>query len=319
MNSEKIANKKIMSNFDIIQTQVKAALAGEEAAWTALYTHYHAGLYAIALKMCNNISIAEDIVQDAFITAYIKLPQLKDADTFGGWIRKILIHLCYRASGKNKTTRNLNSISAESDIWWEDEFHKKLELLSVQSRLYSALAQLPEVLQTTLLLRYFSSFQSYEEIAGILSIPLGTVRSRLNQAKQKLAEQWQQYKNNDEKLLQEAEEWNSFYHATFSQMHRHDHYKNRLIAHLQKDIHLTMPNGKSNIGRSSFEKMIVDDREAGSWLSPSNVTSCANISIIENTHFNSPENPSHCPPRSVLVLYRNERKVNKINFHVFLQ
>jgi hypothetical protein len=65
--------------------------------------------------------------------------------------------------------------------------------------------------------------------------------------------------------------------------------------------------------------MIVDDRKYGSWLSPFNVVSSGNISIIEARHFNSSEHPQHCPMRSVLVLYRDNTGVSKMSLHPSLK
>jgi len=73
------------SNIDKL---VKAAKAGEEAAWNALYQQYYPGLYAMALHLCADIASARDVVQDSFISAFLKLPQLKDYSVFGSWIKK---------------------------------------------------------------------------------------------------------------------------------------------------------------------------------------------------------------------------------------
>jgi len=54
--------------------------------------------------------------------------------------------------------------------------------------MWAAIYQLPEVLRVTAILRYFGSYSSYGEISAILGMPVGTVRSRLNQVKIKLAE-----------------------------------------------------------------------------------------------------------------------------------
>lgn len=304
-----------MTELLIILQWVKAVRAGEKAAWNKVYQHYYPVLYIIAFRICKNSPLAHDMVQDAFMTAYLKLPQLKDASAFGSWIKKILIHGCYRSLRRDQTN-NLPDVPGESDRWWEDELNRKMDWLSTQSKLYATLAYLPEVLRITVMLRYFSAFQSYDNIANILHIPVGTVRSRLNQAKIKLVEEWQQQVDADQKFLKQCEEWNNFYHTTFSEFHHCDYYKTKLINHLQKDVQIISSGGKSNNGRKLFEKMIWDDRKYGSWLAPANVTSCGNISIIEARHFNSSEYPHHCPAGSVTILYRNKGEVNKMSFHL---
>ena len=296
-----------------ITEYVKAAHAGEDAAWTALYQYYYPGLFAVAVQVLNDIDAAKDAVQDSFLIAHLKLNQLKEPAVFNGWIKKILTHVCYRAIQNNQYKYHGSPL--KSDIRWDDEFNEKLDRLSAQSSLYAAIAHLPEVLRCTLLLRYFSGFQSYEEIARILSIPVGTVRSRLSQAKLKLTEQWFQSADCDANIFRRSQEWNHFYQTHFSAMHQHDNSKNKLVGHLQKNVQLILPDGKLNIGRLLFEKMIVGDREYGSWLVPTNIISCGNISVVETQHFNSPEYPTHCLPRSVVVLYRKDKEVDKINLH----
>jgi len=302
-----------------IQEWVKAAKVGEEPAWNILYQQYYPGLYATALRICDNFPEAKDIVQDSFITAWLRLSQLKDAASFGGWLKTILVRNCYQWLYRNRQRKNIDLLEIQSEHWLEQELERKLDSLSTQSRLYAVLTHLPEALRSTVLLRYFSSFQSYNEIAGILSIPVGTVRSRLNEAKLKLAEKWQQKLGFGIHILKETEEWNHFYHETYSGIHHHDDYKNRFINHLDKNIQIIFPGGKSNTGNRVFENMIADDRKHGSWLTPVNVLSCGNISILESKHFNSPEHPHHCPARSVTVLYRKEREVNKMNLHLSWQ
>lgn len=300
-----------MSAHTMIQGWVKAAQEGEETAWNFLYRQYYPVLYAMALRIQGSPSTAKDTVQDVFLTAYLKLTQLKEAAAFEGWIKKILIHKCYRMRRKNKLWVSFDRLPLETEKWWEDELNKKLDLLSHQSRLYKVLTLLPESLCITVLLRYFSDFQSYETIANILSIPIGTVRSRLNQAKLKLFEYWQQHQDTGTGILQECEERNDFYYTTLSGIHMQDDCKDRFIRHLQKDVQIIFL-GKPNIGSSVFEGKIIEDREFGSWIKPTHVVSCGNLSVIDIRHFNSSEYPDHCPYSSVLVLYRHKEKVNKM-------
>jgi RNA polymerase sigma factor (sigma-70 family) len=305
-----------------VQTQiktsdwVKAARAGEKHSWNDLYQFYYSPLYATALHICSNSTIAKDLVQDAFMVAYLKLPQLKDTTAFSSWIRKILFHTYYSSFRKKRLNSYVTSLPVEPDSWWEDEINKKFEAVSTKSKLYTLLANLPDTLRTVLLLRYFSNFQSYEEIAAILSVPVGTVRSRLNHAKSKLFELWNEHKTDNIKIFKESEEWNHFYYSTCSGIHEHDDCKDRFMQHLQKNIKIIFPGGKSNFGSHLFEAKIFDDREFGSWLMPTNVVSCGDTSVIEVRHFNSPEHPDHCPHSSILVLHRDKQKADRMHLHI---
>jgi len=293
---------------------VRAAQSGDSTAWNVLFHYHYPSLTATALKICNDIPLAKDAVQEAFIKAHLKLKDLKNAAAFDGWIRTIVVHNCYRAQQQNRNTYH-PSTPVETDGWCEDVLNEKLDKLYADSRLYATLSRLPDTLQTVLLLRYFSEFHSYEQIATILSVPVGTVRSRLNQAKQKLAAEWEQQAETNLAFLRHSQEWNHFYHSHFSAVHCHDTYKNQFVDHLEKNVQLTVNSGAPNTGSVLFEKMILDDRKAGSWLTPANVVTSGNISIIESTHFNSAEHPDHCPSRSILILHRQGRKVARMHFH----
>lgn len=290
---------------------VKDALAGEEAAWNSLYQQFYPGTYAIALKICGNTAAAKDAVQEAFTTAFLKLSQLKDPSLFEAWLKKIVTHYCYRSMHSVKP----HSFPSAIDKFWEDEMNTKMDALSTESRLFNSLSALPEVLRSTLLLRYCTGFSSYQEIAEILSIPVGTVRSRLNQARQKLLDQWLQQEHGALAVLSEREEWNQFYYDSFGGLHQNDVYKNKFINHLERDIQIVFTSGKSVIGSRIIDGMVHEDRQVGSWFAPFNVQSCGNISIVEAKYFNSPEHPDHCPDSAVCVLYRDKGKVMTMNLY----
>ncbi len=294
---------------------VNAARAGEQTAWNALYRQYYPGLYAAALRICGDVPAARDAVQETFILAHLKLPQLREPATFGGWLKKILVHRCYRDLRSSRLNLSLDVLSPASDGWWADELDRKFDWLATQSRLYAALAQLPEVLRGALLLRYFSNFPSYEQMAAILGVPTGTVRSRLNQAKAKLTRQWQQLPDAGMVSVRESEAWNEFYQATYSGLHTDAACRNRLIHHLRKDILIIASGGTRITGNRFFEQKVAGDQQAGSWLKPDHVMSCGNISIVEVSHYNSSEHPDHCPARSVTVLYRKNGKADKMHLY----
>ncbi len=105
---------------------VRAAKAGEEAAWNALYQQYYPKLYAVALRLYSNGPAAKDAVQETFIIAYLKLFQLQEIATFGGWLKKILLHHSYRDLHRNRLNVRLDTLVLASDAWWEDELSNQM-------------------------------------------------------------------------------------------------------------------------------------------------------------------------------------------------
>jgi len=307
-----------MAEQKFISQWIDAAKAGEQPAWENLFKHFYPSIYATALNLCKSIPIAQDMVQETFLTAFLKLSQLNDNDAFGVWLKKILIRHCYRSFKKEYPSRH-EAMTEDVEGWWENEWHQKFEHLSNQSQIQSNLASVSEKLRSVLLLRYFSGYSSYEDIAALLAIPIGTVRSRLSEARAKLSANWSRTADSDSRPWQQSEEWNQFYLRSFEGMHRKDDCKDRFLHHLEKNVVLITPDGQKHMGRTAFESIIQDDRRAGSWLTPTNVATAENISIIEVSHFNSPENPSHCPQRSAMILFRKGIVASQVGIHMSWQ
>lgn len=296
-----------------MQEFVEAAQAGDISAWNVLYRHHEPWLYATALRVCGNSPPAKDSVQDTFIQAYLKLKQLKNPATFAGWLKIILLRNCYRYSQKKYL--NDNAASIEPENFCEDEINEQLEFYAQKIKVYDTLSFLSETLQSILLLRYFSAWQSYEQIAQILCIPIGTVRSRLNQAKQKMQEYWASCHWDNEKYFKESQEWNHFYNLQFGTVHSSLNSREILIQHLDKNLQLVFTSGKTVYGRQFIENEIEDDLRHGSSFDNVHVTSIGNLSIVEVCNLNSSEYPNRCPDSGIFVLYRNKNKVSRLNFH----
>lgn len=297
------------------QEFVQAAKAGDMSAWNTLYRQHEPWLYAIALRICGNSPAAKDAVQDTFMMAYLKLPQLKDPAAFLGWIKKICVNSCYRAIQRNHFNNAINQIPLESDTWWENELDKKLDEFSRQAQLYDVMAKLPEVLRSTLLLRYYTRYQSYEEIACILCVPVGTVRSRLNQAKIKMNEYWNSITEINESHFYEAEDWNRFYLESVGNSHYSLVARNKFLNHLNTDIKFVFSSGKTDYGRSVIARQIEEDISHGSRFGEMNIISNGNISVVEAHNINSVEYPARCPESTILVMYRDGKKVTQANLH----
>jgi len=300
---------------DNLTKHVKAAQAGEEFAWTILHKNFFPAVYGAAIRLSGDIALAKDLTQDAFVSAFLNLSQLKDPLAFGGWLKKIVYRNFYRAQNERSWRRLAQGFPNETEGWWEDSINAHFENVSTQSLIYASLERMPEIFRGVLLLRYFSNYSSYELIASILGVPVGTVRSRLNQARSVLASHWQNTSGDDPRAFKENEEWNGLYYSIFTGAHWFDDYKRRFINHLRKDVMLHFSQGTVRKGSGVMDGMITADRTAGSWFRPVNVYSSGNLSIVEAKHHNSPEHPDHCPDTTVCLIHRTKGRVEKMNIY----
>ena len=167
---------------------VRAAQEGDAASLGLLLERHRAPLYALALRFFGHGPEAQDAVHDAFLIALRKIDQLRDPDSVGAWLRAILHNACVTRLRKRhdellagEVPRSVERRTAEPSA------EETIDRLAMREWVWTALSALPEALRVTAMLRYFGSYPSYLEISLILGIPVGTVRSRLNQVKTRLA------------------------------------------------------------------------------------------------------------------------------------
>ena len=158
------------------------------------------GLRRFALSLCHNEHNAEDLVSETVLRAYENFSGLKDHSKIKSWLYKILYNQFVSAYRKKNRMREVNIIEANGDSFSlfekltatgtedpEKNFLQKLTTMSVQK----AIEQLPLVFKQALVLSDMEQF-SYNEIAKILEVPVGTVRSRIARARQQLEKSlWQ--------------------------------------------------------------------------------------------------------------------------------
>ncbi|MDH3980416.1 MAG: sigma-70 family RNA polymerase sigma factor [Gammaproteobacteria bacterium] len=165
-------------------------------------------LYAAALRMTKNRSDAEDLVSDAVTKALKNKDKLKDPASFRGWMFRILTNTFISHCRKKKNRPEISLAETdnenEEEFWLFDRLHQPLllfwgsnpeqEFLNnvLREDLARALDKLKDEYRMVVLLSDVEGF-SYPEIAAILDIPVGTVRSRLARARSRLQKSlWQQ-------------------------------------------------------------------------------------------------------------------------------
>jgi RNA polymerase sigma factor (sigma-70 family) len=163
---------------------VEAAQAGDSEAYDALIERFQHMAYATAYKSIRDHHLAQDIVQEAVIEAFVHLPQLKDPDAFPGWFHRIVFRQCTRAL--RQTTLPYTSLEAVSDSLLAENNPEELAIQrEVQARIRQAVASLPQHERLVTVL-FYGWHYTYNEVSALLNIPLTTVKKRLYSARQKL-------------------------------------------------------------------------------------------------------------------------------------
>jgi RNA polymerase sigma-70 factor (ECF subfamily) len=156
---------------------VEAAQRGDQSAFVDLVRLHGDRLFSIAQRILRDVDRAEDALQDALVIAWRDLPGLRDPDRFDAWIHRLLTNVCIaQARRERRRTTNLRLLPEDAPAAPDD-------LLSVADRdqLDRGFRRLSPNERAILVLHHFVG-HTPSEIAEMLGLPPGTVRSRLHHA-----------------------------------------------------------------------------------------------------------------------------------------
>lgn len=158
---------------------------GDSEAWNMIINKFSKQIYNIALNFTGNGDDAADLTQEIFLRVYNNIEKFKEDKNFHSWILKISKNYCIDYWRKNKININrvdLDERDVKVDQTPEDTVLKEFDLMILRDKLLL----LDPDLRLLLIMRDIQDF-SYNYIADNLNIPLGTVKSRINRARIKLA------------------------------------------------------------------------------------------------------------------------------------
>jgi RNA polymerase sigma factor (sigma-70 family) len=166
----------------------RRAQAGESDALGLLLTRHQAPMRAVALSLLGYGPDAEDAVQDAALTALRRIGDVREPAAVGAWLRAIVRNA---ARMRLRAVRELPGLDALEQVYVRDDEpshpERVVEQHAMRDWIWDAVEELPQQQRLVLMLRHFSGITSYQEIAEVCEVPVGTVRSRLNQARAKMA------------------------------------------------------------------------------------------------------------------------------------
>lgn len=185
-------NRTSVQHLDADAQLVEQCLRGEETAWEELVRTHTRRVYAVCYRFTGKDSEAQDLTQDVFLRVFRTLKSFRSGEgSFGVWLNRLTRNLLIDHYRRSKSERATDSI--------EDQLSRIEETRAVESRTESVLAgrEASEMLQAGLqrlspdlreavILRDVEELE-YKEIAQVLQVPEGTVKSRLNRGRAELA------------------------------------------------------------------------------------------------------------------------------------
>ena len=185
-----IMNAIDKSVFEIRETAelVRLAQAGDRNAFGVLFERFQPTVMAIAMRRLRDHADAQELCQDVFVQAMLKIDQLRVPEAFIGWLRQITVRMAI-----NRAVRRAPSVAVEPEMLeatMKDDALPDDAMLEVERKeqLMEGLQRLGNMDRETLIAFYVNG-QSLNEMAEDFDAPLGTIKRRLHVARKRLADQ----------------------------------------------------------------------------------------------------------------------------------
>ena len=175
-------------------------VAGDEAAFAQLVQRYQRELFSFLQRFINEAALAEDLFQETFIQVYRSAATFDSKRRFRPWLFTIAANKArdYLRANLRRGTQSLDNVAGHDeqqatfmDLMESDTPSAPERLMDMEdaAAVRKIIARMPQIYREVLLLSYYHRF-AYKEIAEMLDIPLGTVKSRLHSALAMFGEAW---------------------------------------------------------------------------------------------------------------------------------
>ncbi len=177
---------------------------GDERAFQELVTRYKNSLYAFLSRFLNQRDLIEDVFQETFLQLYTSRNSFDTSRPLRPWLFTIAANKAKDALRKQQRTAAvpIGTISDGDDMSFDDVLnslssddtkpYENIEKDEMAANVRQVVASMPESAREILILSYFNKF-SYKQMAQILSIPIGTVKSRLHTAVNRFAKDYKAF------------------------------------------------------------------------------------------------------------------------------
>ncbi|GAA3939200.1 RNA polymerase sigma factor [Actinoplanes auranticolor] len=270
----------------------EAARRGDDDAFALLIGEHLAGMRAVAIAMLGPVGEADDVVQDAVLTALGKMATLRDPAAAGPWLRAIVRNNCRML---RRSPRAVPVADPEPLLAAESGADEILHRAVTRDWVRHALAALPGPTREVTVLRYFTEHSSYTAIAEVCAVPVSTVRSRLRDGRSALrhalreaaSAAYADARAADVSARRDAE-------ATVAAGERGD-FARHVTDVFQPDAEILM-SGRPVGDVRSILGMMEYTHHAGVGKRVRDVVVSGDVMVWETDFLNPRHDPAHCPP-----------------------
>ncbi|MFJ3903936.1 RNA polymerase sigma factor [Streptomyces sp. NPDC090025] len=291
----------------------RAAQAGDSTALGLLLEEHRAGMRAVALSILGPGPDVDDVVQDAAVVALVRIAELRDPRAVGPWLRMIVRNRCRTLLRGVVPVGSVDALHPRHPDPGPEEL---LDRHAMGDWVWEAVEELPDTLRLPLVLRHFTDgVTAYDRIAQVCGVPVGTVRSRLNQARAKLtgALAATADRAHGDARTRTAESWDEARHTLDEAVA--GHFGRVLAQGWSPEVALM--NGRTRLGGTDLlTRGMEGDLAAGVRQRPVNVAAGRTLTVWEMDLLNPADDPDHCPESVAWVMTRTGGKVTQLRlFH----
>ncbi|MEU7923903.1 sigma-70 family RNA polymerase sigma factor [Micromonospora sp. NPDC049107] len=293
---------------------VTLAQAGDAGALGVLLTRHEAGMRAVAMSLLGYGPDAEDAVQDAMVTALRRVGEIRDSAAVGPWLRTVV------RNNARMTLRAPRPTPVADPEWFahpatDPTPEESLDSGALRDWVWHAIGELSEPDRLVTMLRYFSDASSYDQIAAVCGVPVGTVRSRLSHARRALAGGLRAAATSAHADVRAAGDarWREGVDMIATAM-RGDFDQ---VVHdtWWPEAQMIVPGGPRG-GPELALRGMTSDLNAGVRQRLRSVAASGDVLIWETDLISPPDNPDHCPPAALWLQVLREGRVRQLTlFH----
>ncbi len=278
-----------------------------------LLERHRAGMRAVALSLLGHGPDAEDAVQEASLTALRRIGDVRRPESVGAWLRSVVRNACRSSLRERRAVVPVPDLSALAAATGPEQV---VEGHALRDWLWQAVGELSPTLRATLLLRHFSPrTPSYDEIATLYGVPVGTVRSRLAEGRARLAEamaRTAESAHGDAAALSRASAAEAAETLAAAEEGR---FAELTAERWTPDVALYA--GRRRVGGRDFlVRGMAGDLEAGVRQRLVSAVAGQDTVIWEMDLLGPPDDPGHCPPAVAWLMSTRDGRLHELRlFH----